>query len=391
MDAAESGDTSSPPAPTHVVERLSCSEVASTDSEAAPNLGVDLVRPRGVETTTGEPTGPYVARVRNDGPPVAEAQVVVGPLGAHPLRSAQCFRTFDAPAIGEGEFGASLRFEVRGLYAVFLRVRAEEGGWTWADLDEETREPRAAYGSLVAVDDATAKVSRVRAATVHLGCLTEDWDERRAALLRGLEAFAPDAVALQGDCVDGSGVPQSFVMQGELAARLGVGFENFRLDTGTTMTDLGEFTSGQALLTSFPIDAHWHLELPETTAVLLATDVRIDSERRLRLLAADFSPDDTSSGWTAEVAREVPDRGAMVVFGSFGFEPDDARYGSMTRVTTDAWASAGSDDGFTYPSSNPDARVDYLFSVGTTADDASVGEAAGANHHLPVQATFPLP
>jgi endonuclease/exonuclease/phosphatase family metal-dependent hydrolase len=62
----------------------------------------------------------------------------------------------------------------------------------------------------------------------------------------------------------------------------------------------------------------------------------------------------------------------------------------LTRFT-DAWVEAGNGDGFTFPSSDPQFRIDYVL----TSRDLSVSSAAvvasGSSDHLPVVATVTPP
>ncbi|MGI5289003.1 endonuclease/exonuclease/phosphatase family protein [Nonomuraea polychroma] len=80
------------------------------------------------------------------------------------------------------------------------------------------------------------------------------------------------------------------------------------------------------------------------------------------------------------VAREEP----VVLAGDLNARPDAPEIRALSETLTDAWPRAGQGDGYTYPATGPNARIDYVF----TSPDVRVESAAvvqsDASDHLPL-------
>ncbi|RVX42663.1 endonuclease/exonuclease/phosphatase family metal-dependent hydrolase [Nonomuraea polychroma] len=80
------------------------------------------------------------------------------------------------------------------------------------------------------------------------------------------------------------------------------------------------------------------------------------------------------------VAREEP----VVLAGDLNARPDAPEIRALSETLTDAWPRAGRGDGYTYPATGPNARIDYVF----TSPDVRVESAAvvqsDASDHLPL-------
>lgn len=88
--------------------------------------------------------------------------------------------------------------------------------------------------------------------------------------------------------------------------------------------------------------------------------------------------------------RELTDllagrHGRTLMGGDLNEGPDGRAVAWISQRYWDAFAGAGDGDGYTFPSREPRARIDYLFvSEGIRVDRAWVGAAAKASDHLPV-------
>jgi endonuclease/exonuclease/phosphatase family metal-dependent hydrolase len=77
----------------------------------------------------------------------------------------------------------------------------------------------------------------------------------------------------------------------------------------------------------------------------------------------------------------------IVLGGDLNATPEQRAAAWLADRYWDAWATAGSGEGATFPASDPTARIDFLFaSAGLVVDGASVGKAPDASDHLPVVA-----
>lgn len=84
--------------------------------------------------------------------------------------------------------------------------------------------------------------------------------------------------------------------------------------------------------------------------------------------------------------------GPVVLGGDLNETPERPAAGWLAGRLSDAWAEAGDGPGETFPSTDPTARIDYLFvSDGVRVDRARVARgAANASDHLPVVADLTL-
>lgn len=79
--------------------------------------------------------------------------------------------------------------------------------------------------------------------------------------------------------------------------------------------------------------------------------------------------------------------GPLFVGGDLNEGPDGSAVGWVAERLWDAWPAAGEGDGATFPSADPEHRIDYLFgSEHLTAERAGVGgpATAGASDHRPL-------
>ena len=80
----------------------------------------------------------------------------------------------------------------------------------------------------------------------------------------------------------------------------------------------------------------------------------------------------------------------VVLLGDLNAEPGSPEVGLLAGRLTDAWAAAGTGDGYTYSVSDPHKRVDYVFSSDGLAARTAMVVDSDASDHRPVVATFAL-
>lgn len=80
----------------------------------------------------------------------------------------------------------------------------------------------------------------------------------------------------------------------------------------------------------------------------------------------------------------------VVLLGDLNAEPGSAEVGHLADRLTDAWATAGVGDGYTYSVTDPHKRIDYVFSSSGLNARSAVVVDSDASDHRPVVATFVL-
>ena len=79
--------------------------------------------------------------------------------------------------------------------------------------------------------------------------------------------------------------------------------------------------------------------------------------------------------------------GPIVIGGDLNATPEERAPGWLADRYWDTWATVGAGEGFTYPTVDPTARIDYVYaSAGLTVEAVAVGKAPDASDHLPVVA-----
>ena len=72
------------------------------------------------------------------------------------------------------------------------------------------------------------------------------------------------------------------------------------------------------------------------------------------------------------------------------FPPDRSELAPLFTRLGDAWASAGGDPGFTFPSDRPDRRIDYVLLSGPVRATSARVPDTTASDHRPVIADILL-
>ncbi|WP_377558951.1 endonuclease/exonuclease/phosphatase family protein [Ornithinibacillus salinisoli] len=155
---------------------------------------------------------------------------------------------------------------------------------------------------------------------------------------------------------------------------------------------------GNALLSRFPIvnkkDHHFNFikGLVEGRSMLEAT-LEIDNKMlQVYVTHLSLNPFLHNKQTSSIIDILSKSSSASIVMGDWNMKPQSNGWKNMTDVYTDAWEVAGEGAGYTYPSTRPKRRLDYIF----MSDHLSVTEAKiikanpKASDHLPLRISFSL-
>ncbi len=221
--------------------------------------------------------------------------------------------------------------------------------------------------------------------------------ERIADVINGADA---DIVALQGA---DRWVPRSgkVDMMSRLSDLTGMTYAFCR------EADLDGGVTGNGVLTRFPILEEKSPALDESGSVPdrmmeLVLDVH---GIELVVLNAQFRQDirdSTRAVFAERIVAEVRGRGfvPVVVCGTFDADPADHSLRTLAAELEDSWKTAGTGEGYTYPSAAPRRRTDFIFTSRVPAPtDSKTGRTSlkagtakvittDASSHLPVAVDF---
>ncbi len=154
----------------------------------------------------------------------------------------------------------------------------------------------------------------------------------------------------------------------------------------------GEY--GNAILSRRPIlsstNRHYQMLRPGEQRGLLSAKIEFGG-RPITFAAThlDFRPDPAERiNNMDEIDAFVAASGnhPIIVAGDFNDTPGGAVHLRMKKNFTDAWEQAGTGDGFTYSSVEPDKRIDYLYLFPKTAWQVKTVDvlSSDASDHLPL-------
>jgi glycerophosphoryl diester phosphodiesterase len=190
-----------------------------------------------------------------------------------------------------------------------------------------------------------------------------------------------------------------FVDQAQwLADRLGMNVVyGANLDLEPPAPDRPRRQYGTAILSAHPIlwSRNTHLPRPEggEQRGLLEAGIDVDG---VRVRVANTHLQHTSAvERRAQTERIVellrPARGPIVLTGDLNARPDAAELAPLWPRLVDAWPRGGEGDGFSYPSSGPTARIDYVLTTPDVDVEAARTLPSPASDHLQVVADLVLP
>ena len=82
---------------------------------------------------------------------------------------------------------------------------------------------------------------------------------------------------------------------------------------------------------------------------------------------------------------------SVLVLGDLNATPDSPEIVAMVEDLTDTWVEAGVGDGYTYSTTNPSVRIDYVLTSADIAARTAAVVISDGSDHLPVVATLTLP
>jgi len=130
----------------------------------------------------------------------------------------------------------------------------------------------------------------------------------------------------------------------------------------------GEY--GNGILSRFPIvkqdNLHYKMIREGEQRGLLQTIVKIDEDEIAYMNThIDYRQDDTERVMNVEEIRDLVktkyNEFPMIICGDFNDLPESRTHVLMKENFVDIWELKGEGDGFTYPTENPEKRIDYIF------------------------------
>jgi glycerophosphoryl diester phosphodiesterase len=190
-----------------------------------------------------------------------------------------------------------------------------------------------------------------------------------------------------------------FVDQAQwLADRLGMEVVyGANLDLDPPAPDRPRRQYGTAILSAHPIawSHNTHLPRPENGEQrgLLEAGIDVDG---VRLRVANTHLQHTSAvERRAQTERIIellrPAKTPIVLLGDLNARPDAPELTPLWRRFVDAWPRGGEGDGFSYPSSGPTARIDYVLTTPDVDVESARTFPSPASDHLQVAADLVLP
>jgi glycerophosphoryl diester phosphodiesterase len=190
-----------------------------------------------------------------------------------------------------------------------------------------------------------------------------------------------------------------FVDQAQwLADRLGMEVVyGANLDLDPPAPDRPRRQYGTAILSAHPILWHRNTHLPRPEGGeqrgLLEAGIDVDG---VRLHVANTHLQHTSAvERRAQTERIVellrPVKNPIVLVGDLNARPDAAELTPLWSRLVDAWPRGGEGDGFSYPSSAPSARIDYVLTTPDVGVEAARTLPSPASDHLQLVAELVLP
>lgn len=268
--------------------------------------------------------------------------------------------------------------------------------WVGCSAPESMSEPKPDSGSEpgdvdASAADAAEPGAAVRVMTFNLRnpLLGGDAEQRTQMVIDAVTALSPDFVALQEI------VEQPTMDNRAEVIAAATGYEW----AWAVSTDATLYTEGTGLLSRWPLTWTEHVELPHmdlgiNTRVTVGATADTPSGPK-QFFAGHWTISDDpqvkadQARASLEFVRQHAQAGAVLA-GDFNATPDslamqllrgDASHGGVTGDLSDAWQAARpGDPGFTFPSDDPDQRIDYIYVV--PASDGSRASVADCVHVL---------
>jgi endonuclease/exonuclease/phosphatase family metal-dependent hydrolase len=327
--------------------------------------------------------------------PGLEAEVGLGEFGTAPSTWKWTRGSFNVDSGNNDEFKASFSPTAAGVFQYAFRYRvvgstwAGKGEWLYAGLSGPTLEAGEGEAGLVAVPGSGAQV---KVATQNLACLRDDVASRLEALAARWASLAVDVIALQEVCEAGGALGNTAeALAKKLEQRTGRPWRHRFLQTHLSDNVTPE---GLGLVSALPVGSTTSVELPtqefnrKALLSLIATPVGMlaaaSSHFSFRAEDAAFRVQqakaviDFVSDWQTGPAH--PTGTAALIAGDFNATPTSEAlqaFGAASPAFIDIWnAKHPGVPGYSYPSSAPFERIDYLMARGAAGQALEVAEAS---------------
>ena len=207
-----------------------------------------------------------------------------------------------------------------------------------------------------------AQPGDLRAVTMNLRCLVDDWDARLPVLADGLAAEDADVYGFQEACA-GGGRDNLNELVSALSSRTGRAYEVLRTVTHRSWSDT--YDEGLALITPHRIGASQVVDLPAGVFPRKSILARVVGPQGPFVLATthlDHLNGDTRSAQAAALrdaalAFVLPGEG-LIVSGDMNEGPGG---GVQAAFAGASFLDLGADAGPTFPASGPTERIDQLW------------------------------
>ena len=200
------------------------------------------------------------------------------------------------------------------------------------------------------------------------------------AIAQTIEAEKPDVIALQE-------VSRGWVLDGSVDMLVWL---SQRLNLPYVWGPTADPIWGNAILSRYPIDQVALYTMPNNAEVLpmrgyLAATIDVD-DRPLHVIATHLHHVGNDGALRVPQVKAILDtwakRPATVIVGDMNATPDSAEMKLLRDAgLVDSFASAGSGDGFTFVSYDPDRRIDYIYlTADLSPQDFHVNPSTASDH-----------
>ena len=255
-----------------------------------------------------------------------------------------------------------------GDYLWAARVAYGASAWVLCDRADGGR--LGSTDGFAAADAPTLTASApgpLRVVTQNLRCLVDSWDARLPVMADGIAAADPELLGVEEACA-GGGRDNLTELTAALHDRTGRDYQIVRTVTHASWS--GAYEEGVAVVTPYRVAASQIVALPTglfpradvITRVITPQGPIVFAATHLDNLSADARVAEADTLLPALTAFVLPGEGVVQV-GDFNEAPSDPVHGLFTAAGfVDSWAALHpGEDGFTFPSSAPTIRIDYVW------------------------------
>ncbi len=359
------------------------------DTETGPAIWCATQWPHATATAAGYHTESLYAQLWVEGvtpsggqDSALEVELGMGPPQIGPAEPAWSWTAAEfnpnCAACGDKEeWMGSLQLPVPGDFAWAARVRYQTGAWVYCDRADDGR--LGSSDGWSAADAPRITVSApgsLRVLSLNLRCLLDNWTQRLPILVAGIAAIDPDLLGFQEVCAVGNTSDNLAELLSALEASTG---KNYQVIRTVTHLSWDKYDEGLAVVSPHRIASSQVVDLPAGLFPRRAILSRVITPQGPLVFATTHLDHQSSTVRAQQVQALEPalatfaqDHEATLLTGDFNEAPGGTVSATLTQANfTDVWAALHpNQDGFTFPSSQPEIRIDYLWLKPTTSDFA---------------------